>query len=107
MHFYNIPRFQRQQPTIGGIVRSYRPVNCCQLIPSNRFLNGNHNVLLSLFLRRERVNDQLIRVCVYMFIVSKALLKSSATVIVRAGGAIWWNPFDMVLLSVCSAVTVE
>ena len=32
----------------------------------------------------------LIRVC--MFIVSKALFISSATVIVRAGGAIWLNP---------------
>ena len=43
----------------------------------------------------------LISVC--MFIVSKALLISSATVIVRAGGAIWLNPFT----SVCGAVTVE
>ena len=42
-----------------------------------------------------------------MFIVSKALLISSATVIVRAGGAIWLNPFATVLLNVCSAVTVE
>ena len=33
----------------------------------------------------------LISVC--MFIVSKSLLISSATVIVRAGGAIWLNPF--------------
>ena len=47
----------------------------------------------------------LISVC--MFIVSKALLISSATVIVRAGGAIWLNPFAMVSFSVCSAVTVE
>ena len=47
----------------------------------------------------------LISVCV--FIVSKALLISSATVIVRAGGAIWLNPFPTVLFSVCSAVTVE
>ena len=46
----------------------------------------------------------LISVC--MFIVSKALLISSATVIVRAGGAIWLNPFTTVLFSVCSAVTV-
>ena len=45
----------------------------------------------------------LISVC--MFIVSKALLISSATVIVRAGGAIWLNPFATVLFSVCSAVT--
>ena len=42
-----------------------------------------------------------------MFIVSKALLISSATVIVRAGGAIWLNPFATVLFTVCSAVTVE
>ena len=47
----------------------------------------------------------LISVC--MFLVSKALLISSATVIVRAGGAIWLNPFATVLFSVCSAVTVE
>ena len=44
----------------------------------------------------------LISVC--MFIVSKALLISSATVIVRAGGAIWLNPFATVLFNVCSAV---
>ena len=30
---------------------------------------------------------------VFMFIVSKYLLKSSVTVIARAGGAIWLNPF--------------
>ena len=47
----------------------------------------------------------LISVC--MFIVSKALLISSATVIVRSGGAIWLNPFATVLFSVCSAVTIE
>ena len=47
----------------------------------------------------------LISVC--MSIVSKALLLSSATVIVRAGEAIWLNPFAMVLFSVCSAVTAE
>ena len=47
----------------------------------------------------------LISVC--MFIVSKALLISSATVIVRAGGAIWLNPFVIVLFGVCSTVTVE
>ena len=45
-------------------------------------------------------------ICVCMFIVSKVLLISSATVIVRAGGAIWLNPFATVLFSVCSAVTV-
>ena len=45
--------------------------------------------------------------CVCMFIVSKALIILSATVIVRAGGAIWLNPFATVLFSVCSAVTVE
>ena len=47
----------------------------------------------------------LISVC--MFIVSKALLISSATVIVRAGGAIWLNPFATVLFTVCCAVTVD
>ena len=41
-----------------------------------------------------------------MFIVSKVLLISSATVIVRAGGAIWLNPFATVLFNVCSAVTL-
>ena len=46
-------------------------------------------------------------ISVFMFIVSKALLISSATVIVRARGAIWLNPFATVLFSVCSAVTVE
>ena len=49
-------------------------------------------------------NSFLISLC--MFIVSKALLISSATVIVSAGGAIWLNPFAM-MFSVCSAVTVE
>ena len=39
----------------------------------------------------------LISVC--MFIVSKALLISSAPVIVRAGGTIWLNPFATVLFS--------
>ena len=42
-----------------------------------------------------------------MFIVSKALLISSVTVIVRAGVAIWLNSFATVLFNVCSAVTVE
>ena len=32
--------FQRQQPTSGGTVRSSRPANCCQHIPSNCFLYG-------------------------------------------------------------------
>ena len=44
---------------------------------------------------------------VCMFIVSKALLISNTTVIVCAGGATWLNPFATVLVSVCSAVTVE
>ena len=39
--------------------------------------------------------------------VLKALLISSATVIVRAMGAIWLNPFATVLFTVCSAITVE
>ena len=43
-----------------------------------------------------------------IFIVSNALLISSAApVIVRAGGAIWFNPFAMVLFNVCSSVPVE
>ena len=46
-------------------------------------------------------------ISVSMFMLSKALLISSATVIVSAGGAIWLNPFATVLFSVCSAVTVE
>ena len=46
----------------------------------------------------------LISVC--MFIVSKALLISSATVIVRAKGVICLNPFATVLFTECSAVTV-
>ena len=44
---------------------------------------------------------------VSMITVSKALFISSATVIVRAGGDIWFNPFATVLFTVCSAVTVE
>ena len=47
----------------------------------------------------------LISVC--MYIVSKALLISSVTVIVRAWGAIWLKHFDTVLFNVCSAGTVE
>ena len=42
-----------------------------------------------------------------MFIVSKGLLISSATVIVRAGEAICLNLFAKVLFSACSAITVE
>ena len=39
-------------------------------------------------------------ISVFMFIVSKALLISSATVSVRTGEAIWLNPFATVLFSV-------
>ena len=46
----------------------------------------------------------LISVC--MFIVSKVLLISSATVIVRAGGAIWLNPFATVVFNVCRHCSV-
>ena len=42
----------------------------------------------------------------FLISVSKALLISSAIVIVRTGGAIWLNSFATVLFSVCSAVTV-
>ena len=46
-------------------------------------------------------------ISVGMFIVSKALLISNATLIVRAGGAISLNPFATVLFSVCSAATIR
>ena len=47
------------------------------------------------------------QISVCMFIVSKTLLISSATVSVHAGGAIWLNPFVTLLFSMCSAVTVD
>ena len=47
----------------------------------------------------------LITVC--MFIVSKALLISSARMIVRARGAIWLTNFAMVLFNACSDANVE
>ena len=37
-----------------------------------------------------------------MFIVSKGLLISTATVIIPAGGAIWLNPFATILFGVCN-----
>ena len=40
-------------------------------------------------------------------LVCSSFLISSATVIVRAGGAIWLNPFATVLFTVSSAVIVE
>ena len=43
---------------------------------------------------------------VFMSVVL-TLLISSATMIVRAGGAIWLNPFAPMLFSACSAATVE
>ena len=61
----------------------------------------NLMIVLGMFVCR----SFLISVC--LLIVSKALLISSATVIVRAGGAIWLNPFATVLFNVCSAVNVE
>ena len=42
-----------------------------------------------------------------MFIVSKALLTSSASVIVCAGGTICLNPFATVLFNVYNVITVE
>ena len=39
-HLYTTHKFQRQQPTSDGTVRSLRLANCCQLIPPNRFLDG-------------------------------------------------------------------
>ena len=50
-------------------------------------------------------SSSLISVC--MLIVLKAFLILSVIVIVRAGGAIWLNPFATVSFSVCSGVTVE
>ena len=47
----------------------------------------------------------LISVC--MFIVSKALLLSSATFIVRAGETIWLNPLATVSFNMFNVVTVE
>ena len=47
------------------------------------------------------------RISVCMIIVSIALLISSATVIVRAVGPIWFNSFATVLFNVCSVVTGE
>ena len=46
----------------------------------------------------------LISVCMF---VSKALFISSTTVIVRAWGVIWLNPFPTLLFYVCSSVIVE
>ena len=46
-------------------------------------------------------------ISVRMFVESKSWLISTATVIVRAGGSIWLNPFAMVCFTVCSSVTVE
>ena len=63
----------------------------------------NYYVFVTLF--KFNLFKCLISVC--MFIVSKTLLISSATVIVLAGGAIMLNPFAMVLFTVCSAVPVE
>ena len=53
------------------------------------------------------LNCRSFQISMGMFIVSKALFISSATVIVHAGGAIWSNPFATVLFNVCSTVTVE
>ena len=44
----------------------------------------------------DELNDCAWNLGVCMFIVSKALLISSATALVRAGGAIWLNPFAKV-----------
>ena len=59
----------------------------------------------------DELNDCAWNVFCSSFLISvcmlKVLLISSATVIVRTGGAIWLNPFATVLFSVCSSVTVE
>ena len=48
------------------------------------------------------VCNSLISMCMCMFIVSKTLLISSATVIVLTGGSIWLNPFATVVFTACS-----
>ena len=45
-------------------------------------------------------------VCI-IFMISVCMFIVSKTLIVRAGGAIWVNPFATVLFNVCSAVTEE
>ena len=40
-------------------------------------------------------------------LLCRKLIIQCAAVIVRAGGAIWLNPFATVLFTVCSVVTVE
>ena len=74
---------------------------CCVCFASLNVVCDDHNDLPGILV----CSSLLISVC--MFIVSKALLILSATMIFRAGGAIWLNPFAMVLFTVCSAVTVE
>ena len=59
----------------------------------------NFMIVLGIFV----CSSFLISVC--MFIVSKALLISSATVSVRAGGDIRLNTFARMLFNVCSVVT--
>ena len=68
---------------------------------------SNHLHLCSFKLQPESKGLTSISSAVCMFIVSKYFLISSATVIVRAEGDIWLNPFATVLFTVCSAVTVE
>ena len=46
-------------------------------------------------------------ISVFLMSVSKALLISSVTVIIRAVRAIWLNPLTTVLFNICSDVTVE
>ena len=46
-------------------------------------------------------------VSVCMLTVSKALVMSSSTLIVRSGGLFWLTPIATVLFMVCSAVLVE
>ena len=73
---------------------------CCVGFASLDVVCDDHNDLPGILV----CNSLLISVC--MFIVSKALLIPGTTLIVRAGGAIWLNPFATVLFNVCSAVTV-
>ena len=74
---------------------------CCVGFSSLDVVSDELQIMTGMFV----CSSFLISVC--MFIVSKALLISSATVIVRACGVIWLNPFATMVFNVCSAVTVE
>ena len=84
--------------TLSGCVVSI----CCVGFASLDVIAMNLMIVPGMFVCSSFLNS----VC--MCIVLKALLISSATVIVHAGGGgIWLNTFSTVLIGMCSAVTVE